>query len=129
VETQGFRFKSKLFLQVCDHAKHRLFLCSLKKILAAIEVADCFKHERARARVSIEPFGARRRLVPTTACPNRAVGRDGNMLRDVGPTLRLGVKLPHRNDGGESLVLRMVRPPGVVHVDGLDPAFEWKCLE
>jgi hypothetical protein len=105
-----------------DDPDHRRLLRILKRIFAAIEIADHLEHERSLARVSVVAERAGRRVIPIAPGPDAAIRRDADVLRDIRPALLLGVVFPHGFDAREAAILGAIRPPGVVHMHRVDAA-------
>ena len=120
VEAQRVGRQAEAALNGSDDLDHGAALRIVERVLTRVEVADHLEHERSRLTAAIVTRGAGRRLVPVPARPDRAVRGDRDVLRDVAEAAFLCVELVHRVDGREPLVLRPVRPPGVVHVNHTD---------
>ncbi len=105
-----------------DHASNRRALRPLQLLFARVEIPYDLEHEGTGEGISVMPHRTDRRQVPTPPGPDRAVGGDGDVLRDVLPTLFLGVVAPHPLDRRDAAIVCLSRTPGVMDVHHGDAA-------
>src|SRR5215213_4366859 len=120
MKAQRARAEVELHLHPRDDFERRLPLGSREPVAPLVKIADHLEHERAGDAVPVVARGARGRLIPVAPRPDHPFRVDRYVLGDVAPAILFGVEPPHRLDRLEPAKLAVIRPPRVMHMDGVD---------